>query len=123
MLLADCGGSGIDINGTGGDGIYVLNASGNAGNFQGNVNVTGTLSKGMGTFKIDHPVDPENKFLYHSFVESPDMMNIYNGVISFDQNGEAVVTLPEYFEALNRQFRYQLTPIGGFAPLYIKEGH
>jgi hypothetical protein len=50
-----------------------------AGYFYGNVNVTGTLSKGGGSFKIDHPLDPTNKNLYHSFVESPDMMNIYNG--------------------------------------------
>ena len=121
MSIQGAQGGGLDIIGTGGDGIYVLNATNFAGNFQGNVNVSGTLSKGMGTFKIDHPVDPENKFLYHSFVESPDMMNIYNGLISFDQNGEAIVTLPDYFEALNQQFRYQLTPIGGFAPLYIKK--
>ncbi|HEY3242950.1 MAG TPA: hypothetical protein VGM03_06310, partial [Phycisphaerae bacterium] len=52
------------------------NPNGWAGYFSGNVNVTGTLSKGFGTFKIDHPLDPENKYLYHSFVESPDMKNI-----------------------------------------------
>ena len=82
----------------------------------GNLNVTGTLSKGAGAFKIDHPLDPENKYLYHSFVESPDMMNIYNGVVVTDQNGHATVELPEWFSALNRDFRYQLTPIGGAAP-------
>src|SRR5262249_8777565 len=83
--------------------------SGYAGSFQGNVSVTGTLSKGGGSFKIDHPLDPENKFLYHSFVESPDMMNIYNGNITTDARGEAEVALPDWFEALNRDFRYQLT--------------
>ncbi|MFH2143459.1 MAG: hypothetical protein ABIJ97_13625 [Bacteroidota bacterium] len=87
-----------------------------AGYFSGNVNVTGTLSKGGGSFKIDHPLDPENKYLYHSFVESPDMKNIYDGVIILDNNGEAVVNLPDWFEALNDEFRYQLTPIGGAAP-------
>jgi hypothetical protein len=81
-----------------------------------NLEVTGSLSKAAGTFKIDHPLDPENKYLYHSFVESPDMMNIYNGVVLLDKNGEAWVELPAYFEALNRQFRYNLTPIGGAAP-------
>jgi hypothetical protein len=87
--------------------------------FFGNVEVTGTLSKGGGSFKIDHPLDPENKYLYHSFVESPDMMNVYNGNTITDENGEAVVALPEYFEALNKDFRYQLTVIGTFAQAII----
>jgi hypothetical protein len=93
-----------------------------AGEFTGDVSITGNLSKGGGSFKIDHPVDPANKYLYHSFVESPDMMNIYNVVITLDSSGEAIVELPEWFTALNRDFRYLLTPIGAPAPtLYIAE--
>jgi hypothetical protein len=92
-----------------------------AGYFNGNVNVTGTLSKGGGSFKIDHPLDPANKYLMHSFVESPDMMNIYNGNVVLDGHGTAVVTMPAWFEALNREFRYQLTCIGGYAPVYVAE--
>jgi hypothetical protein len=80
-----------------------------AGLFDGDVRVTGWLSKGGGSFKIDHPLDPENKYLSHSFVESPDMMNIYNGNVVTDERGYATVTLPDWFEALNRDFRYQLT--------------
>jgi len=87
----------------------------------GNVHVTGTVTEGGGSFKIDHPLDPENKYLYHSFVESPDMMNIYNGNAVLDGRGEASVKLPEWFDALNRDFRYQLTCIGGFAPVYVAE--
>jgi hypothetical protein len=88
----------------------------------GNLSVGGTLSKKGGSFKIDHPLDPANKYLYHSFVESPDMMNIYNGVVALDGQGEAIVELPEYFGALNRDFRYQLTAIGAPGPnLYIAE--
>jgi hypothetical protein len=99
------------------------NGGGNyAGYFSGNVSVTGTLSKGSGSFKIDHPLDPANKYLYHSFVESPDMMNIYNGNVVLDANGEAWVELPAYFEALNKDFRYQLTAIGAPGPnLYIAQ--
>lgn len=93
--------------------------SGLAGSFTGNVAISGKLSKGSGSFLIDHPLDPANKYLSHSFVESPDMMNIYNGNAVLNANGEAWVVLPEWFEALNHEFRYQLTPIGGFAPLYI----
>ncbi|MBI5865368.1 MAG: hypothetical protein HZB38_12840 [Planctomycetes bacterium] len=104
-------------------GTYALRArstaatSDYAGWFEGRVqitgdcNVSGTLSKTAGSFKIDHPLDPENKFLYHSFVESPDMMNVYNGNIVTDDRGYATVQLPDWFEALNRDFRYQLTVI------------
>lgn len=90
-------------------------------NINGTLNVLGTLTKGSGTFKIDHPLDPENKYLYHSFVESPDMMNIYNGNCITDANGKAIVNLPDYFEALNKDFRYQLTAIGGPAQIWIAE--
>ena len=83
------------------------------------VNVVGTLSKGGGSFKIDHPLDPANKYLYHSFVESPDMKNIYDGTITTDSAGLATVTLPDWFEALNRDFRYQLTVIGQFAQAIV----
>lgn len=79
----------------------------------------GTLSKKAGSFKIDHPLDPENKYLYHSFVESPDMKNIYDGVVALDAVGEAMVPLPDWFSALNRDFRYQLTCVGGYAPVYV----
>jgi hypothetical protein len=92
-----------------------------AGYFAGNVNVSGTLSKGGGSFKIDHPLDPQNKYLYHSFVESPDMMNIYNGNVVTDASGYATVSLPEWFEALNKDFRYQLTVIGDFAQAIVAE--
>ena len=87
----------------------------------GDARVTGNLSKGGGSFTIDHPLDPLNKNLSHSFVESPDMMNVYNGNVELNQEGEAWVELPEWFEALNMEFRYQLTCIGGYAPIYIAE--
>ncbi|MFN0008420.1 MAG: hypothetical protein ACKVXR_10980 [Planctomycetota bacterium] len=80
------------------------------------VHVTGLLTKGGGAFTIDHPLDPRNKVLSHSFVESPDMMNVYNGNAVLDERGEAWIELPEWFEALNRDFRYQLTAIGAPGP-------
>jgi len=52
------------------------------------------------------------------------MMNVYNGNATTDQHGLAVVTLPSYFEALNKDFRYQLTPMGSFAQATVaKEVH
>ena len=85
----------------------------------GNLTISGMLVKGAGSFKIDHPLDPANRYLYHSFVESPDMMNVYNGNIVTDSKGMATVFLPDYFEALNRDFRYQLTVIGQFAQAIV----
>jgi|GEM_PF-593371 len=96
-------------------------SSGYAGYFVGDAYVTNHLSKGTGSFKIDHPLDPENMYLYHSFVESPDMMNVYNGNAVLGTDGQAWVELPDWFEALNKDFRYQLTCIGGFAPVYIEQ--
>jgi hypothetical protein len=92
-----------------------------AGYFTGDVEVSEMLSKGGGSFKIDHPLDPENKYLYHSFVESPDMKNIYDGTVTTDAVGEAEIVLPDWFEALNRDFRYQLTVIGQFAQAIVAE--
>ena len=90
--------------------------------FYGDVSITGSLSKGGGGFKIDHPLEPDKKFLSHSFVESPDMKNVYDGNVELDDKGEAWIQMPDYFEALNREFRYQLTPIGGAAPsLHVAE--
>lgn len=92
-----------------------------AARFDGNVNVVGNVAKLGGSFRIDHPLDPENKYLYHSFVESPDMMNLYNGNIVTDARGFATVELPDWFEALNGDYRYQLTVIGSFAQAIIAE--
>ena len=90
--------------------------------FGGNVVVYGDVSKFSGSFKIDHPLDPANKYLYHSFVESPDMKNIYDGVVTLDSQGQAIVELPPWFGALNSDYRYQLTAIGAAAPgLYISQ--
>jgi hypothetical protein len=114
-------GPGVEGHSSSGYGVYGASTSNYAGYFNGDVWITGNLHKGSGSFTVDHPLDPANKFLSHSFVESPDMMNVYNGNIRLDGNGTAVVELPSYFEALNRDFRYQLTAIGAPGPnLYIE---
>lgn len=112
---------GVANNGTGAYGVWGESTSGYAGYFSGKVHVTGELTKGSGSFKIDHPLDPANKYLSHSFVESPDMKNIYDGIAVLDEDGQADVELPNWFETLNRDFRYQLTCLGAFAPVYVAE--
>ncbi len=94
---------------------------GYAGFFTGRVQVNGFLTKSGGGFHIDHPSDPANKYLNHFFVESSEMKNLYDGVVTLDRNGEAVVELPEWFEDLNQDFRYQLTCIGEYAPVYVAQ--
>jgi hypothetical protein len=50
------------------------------------------------------------------------MMNIYNGNVTLDKKGQATVKMPDYFSALNREFRYQLTAIGAPGPnLYVAQ--
>ena len=92
-----------------------------AGDFTGPVFVNGMITKSGGGFRIDHPVDPAGKYLLHSFVESPDMKNIYDGIAVLDTEGEADVELPSWFDALNSDFRYQLTCIGAYAPVYVAQ--
>lgn len=105
------------------NGIGVLGWGGwAAGYFLGPVRISGSLTKSGGGFQIDHPLDPANKYLNHSFVESPQRKNVYDGMAVCDPNGEAVVDLPEWFEALNTEFCYQLTPVGQPAPnLFIAD--
>ena len=103
-----------------GPGIFAQGAP--AGLFNGDVTINGRLRASVKSFVIDHPLDPANKYLSHSSVESPDLMNIYSGEAVTDSEGNATVTLPDYFEALNRDFRYQLTVIGKFAQAIVASG-
>ncbi len=112
--------------GTGTAGVVGTAGSGGsqkAGDFYGSVSISGNLTVGgLKAFRIDHPLDPENRYLNHFCVESPEVLNTYSGVVVLDDAGEAWVDLPGYFEALNRDFRYQLTPIGKPAPgLFIAD--
>ncbi|AVI49842.1 hypothetical protein C5O00_01130 [Pukyongia salina] len=83
--------------------------------FEGDVEVAsditigGMMSAAAKAFKIDHPLDPENKFLVHNSIESNERVNIYSGNITTDIEGYATVQLPDYMSALNRDYKYQLT--------------
>jgi hypothetical protein len=125
---------GVGVVGGSRDGFAVVGMSGNSAGLycnssfdyaavlNGKVKITGNLEKAGGSFKIDHPLDPANKYLCHSFVESPDMKNVYDGVVVLDNKGKAEIELPNWFGILNKDFRYQLTAIGAPGPnLYIAE--
>jgi hypothetical protein len=107
-----------------GAGIWAMSngvAGALAGQFYGNINVTGSITAGTKDFKIDHPSDPAGKYLYHASIESSEMINLYTGNATLDGSGEAAVQLPNWFQAENGDFRYSLTCVGGFAPVYIAE--
>ncbi|MCS7209821.1 MAG: hypothetical protein NZ874_09645 [Fimbriimonadales bacterium] len=101
--------------------VWVVNAAGRPNVYgivgNGNFSMSGTKA-----FQIDHPLYPETHYLNHFCAEGPDPYNIYSGVVVLDANGEAWVELPDYYEAINRDPRYHLTPIGAAMPnLHIAE--
>src|SRR5207244_883937 len=80
-----------------------------AGYFGGDLRATDYFTAGLKAFTIDHPLDPENKVLRHACIESDQARNLYDGTVITDAQGLATIRLPNWFEALNQDFRYQLT--------------
>ncbi len=74
-------------------------------------------ASGTKSFRIDHPDDPENKYLLHYSTESPEVLNAYRGTVELDGAGEAVVELPPYFAKINKTPSYQLTAVGAAMPM------
>ena len=74
-------------------------------------------ASGVKPFRIDHPADPENKYLLHYCAEGPEPQNVYNATAVLDSAGEAIVELPSYFAQINRDPRYMLTAIGAPMPM------
>ncbi len=79
----------------------------------GAVSIVGSISKGSGSFKIDHPLDSKSKthHLVHSFVEAPQADNIYRGTVDL-VDGSATVNIDTVagmtdgtFVALNREIQ------------------
>jgi hypothetical protein len=101
---------------------YGVLSGGDIGGTQ-NLLVVGNLQAGGAkSFVIDHPFDPANKFLKHFAIESNEVLNMYRGTIQLNAYGEATVSLPNYFEAVNTNFSYHLTAIGSAAPsLFVKQ--
>lgn len=72
-------------------------------------------------FRIDHPTDPDRRWLVHAAVESDKMRTVYDGTALLNAEGRARVMLPSWFEALNGDICYQLTCVGGYAPVYVSK--
>jgi hypothetical protein len=93
-----------------------------AGLFDGDVDILGDMNvTGMKSFLIDHPQKPATHYLRHFCAEGPEPNTLYRGTVTLNAQGEAIVELPSYFEALNADFSYHLTCVGDYAPVYIKQ--
>lgn len=90
-----------------------------AGYFNGDVDVTGTLWNAKSALTIDHPTDPDGAFLQQGGIVSDNLKTVYDGVVTLSSDGTAIVQLPDYLESFCGDFRYQLTCIGGYAPVYV----
>ncbi|MFN0109236.1 MAG: hypothetical protein ACKVZH_10325 [Blastocatellia bacterium] len=101
--------------------IYGAKGAAWAGYFDGDVVITGAVNSFSMASKMDHPLDPANKYLSQSFIESSEMMSVQTGNVTTDSSGEAVVTLPDYFQAMSGDFRYQLTVVGQFAQAIVAQ--
>lgn len=124
VLGGNLGSAVAGIHHANGIGVYGTAASGgSAGFFEGNVYVTGTCcSMASATTRIDNPLDPANKYLNQSLIQSADMLSVINGNVTLDNTGEAIITVPAWFEAVTGDFRYTLTAIGKPGPnLYIAQ--
>lgn len=89
------------------------------GNWYGVVSVGDMTATGVKAFTIDHPADPENKMLKHFAIESNEVLNMYRGVAVLNDNGEATIELPDYFDLINTNVSYQLTAIGTPVQPYV----
>lgn len=90
-----------------------------AGYFSGNVRITGELDQGLAAVKMDDPRAPTERYINQASVVGGEMLTLYNGNATTDAKGEAVVKMPNYVEAIAKDFRYQLTPIGQFAQAIV----
>ena len=111
--------AGQSTDATNGWGVYCVGTAG----VDGNLIVGGSFSaSGTKSFMIDHPQYPDSKFLKHFCVESNEVINMYRGTVTLNENGEAEVSLPSYFNLININFSYQLTPIGSPMPnIFVKQ--
>jgi hypothetical protein len=62
------------------------------------------------TFVIDHPVD-KSKYLVHACLEGPESGVYYRGKSEITNNESVTIELPEYVDALAKDFTIQITPI------------
>ena len=99
--------------GTGVIGVYAQGPWRHRGRLQGRRPVNGHVATRAASVTFESTIRRSvPQHVTHSFVGSSEMKNIYDGVAMLGPSGTATVPLPDWFETLNRDFRYQLTAIG-----------
>ena len=90
--------------------------------FEGSLQVQGEFSASTMRVRTAHPTAPGRE-LVHAALAGREAAVYYRGEARL-VDGEAVVALPSYFESLTRKDgrTVQLTPVGGWAPLYVVDG-
>jgi hypothetical protein len=105
-----------------GTGVFGTSSSGLAGQFEGNVHVSGDFSvTGNKAFVQAHPTDPTREIVYVA-LEGGEAGTYVRGSGQL-QSGKAVLTLPEHFGLVteNSGLTVQLTPRGEWLQLYVVE--
>jgi hypothetical protein len=106
---------------TNGTGSALFAQGTQAGTFNGAVTINGDLTV-TGTksgFHIDDPRAPTVRTLTHTPVETDQLTVVYTGNVRTDAHGRATVKLPAYATTIAGDWRYQLTPIGGFGQVIV----
>ena len=95
------------------------NGSGTMG-ISGDLNITGSITKGSGSFLIQHP-DPakhHTHMLRHCFVEAPTRGdNLYRWTLT-TTNRVCVQVLPDYSPFLNEDWQFFINPVASFGTGY-----
>jgi hypothetical protein len=114
---APAAGKGVGVEGVGN--LYGVHGTGGTYGVFSTGDFGGTGAK---YFVIDHPLDPANKYLRHANIESNEILNFYRGTAIFGADGKASIQLPAYYDAINKNASYQLTPVGAAMPnLFVEK--
>lgn len=106
-------------NGTGAAGVIGKSTTGYAGWFEGNVNVTGSLTTPAAFLQVDHPESPADRWYQQALVGAFERVTVLSGNAVSGANGRVVVRVPEIFGRTHTDVRYQVTPIGRAAQPFI----
>jgi hypothetical protein len=102
-------------------GVMGTSGGSTAAHFDGICYATEFTTTASPTVRIDHPLAPAHRVLAHQAVISDGAATLYSGTVVTDQSGQASITLPAWFEALNADLRYQLTAFADVRTWVVSE--
>ena len=96
--------------------VYGSSSNGYAAFWDGAVGQNGPVTMASAAVRLDHPEDPEERYLDLPFTASGERSVVLDGTVQLDETGAAEVRLPGWFARITENYRYQLTAIGAPAP-------